>query len=153
MERVALASSSSSHFDEARRLTDAQATEEAAVELAVQISRNEIERFDWQDNDLETCLIMSLEESFSKRNSAASTERMNRSSTETPSGNSLSEKQDIKSDSTTSSSGLVGKDPNPKPNPNRLESYEAESTLTEVRVRVRVRIRVMIRLNPHTLIL
>lgn len=60
-ERVALASSSSSSLEEATRLSDFQATEQAALDLAVQMSRSDNDRFDWQD-DLETCLIMSLEE-------------------------------------------------------------------------------------------
>jgi hypothetical protein len=57
---VALASSSSS-LEEATRESDFQATEQAALDLAVQMSRSDNDRFDWQD-DLETCLTMSLEE-------------------------------------------------------------------------------------------
>ena len=59
-ERVALASSSSP-LEEATRESDFQATEQAALDLAVQMSRSDNDRFDWQD-DLETCLTMSLEE-------------------------------------------------------------------------------------------
>jgi hypothetical protein len=57
---VALASSSSP-LEEATRESDFQATEQAALDLAVQMSRSDNDRFDWQD-DLETCLTMSLEE-------------------------------------------------------------------------------------------
>ena len=45
-ERVALASSNSP-LEEATRQSDRQATEEAAVDLAVQMSRVDNERFDW----------------------------------------------------------------------------------------------------------
>jgi hypothetical protein len=31
----------------------------------IQMSRTDNERYDWQDDDLETCLMMSLEESYS----------------------------------------------------------------------------------------
>lgn len=59
-ERVALASSSSP-LEEATRESDFQATEQAALDLAVQMSRSDNDNFNWQD-DLETCLTMSLEE-------------------------------------------------------------------------------------------
>lgn len=49
---------------EATRLSDYQATEQAAVDLAVEMSCSDNERFDWQE-DLETCLSMSLEDSYS----------------------------------------------------------------------------------------
>ena len=62
-ERVALASSSFPLM-EATRLSDYQATEQAAVDLAVEMSCTDNERFDWQE-DLETCLSMSLEDSYS----------------------------------------------------------------------------------------
>ena len=66
-ERVALASSNSP-LEEATRQSDRQATEEAAVDLAVQMSRVDNERFDWQD-DLETCLSMSLQDLHHRRGS------------------------------------------------------------------------------------
>ena len=65
-ERVALASSTSSLVNIAR-VNGSEASEEAALDLAVQMSRNDDNRFSWQD-DIETCLSMSLEESYSKNN-------------------------------------------------------------------------------------
>ena len=65
-ERVALASSTSSIVNIAR-VNGSQASEEAALDLAMQMSRNDENRFSWQD-DIETCLSMSLEESYLKNN-------------------------------------------------------------------------------------
>ena len=68
-ERVAIALASSTiPLENVIRQSDTQATEQeqAALDLAVQMSQNDT-RFDWQD-DLETCLSMSLEESYSKKN-------------------------------------------------------------------------------------
>jgi hypothetical protein len=106
-ERVALASSSFPLM-EATRLSDYQATEQAAVDLAVEMSCNDNERFDWQE-DLETCLSMSLEDSYSgsTRDSAAATAIGSRQSN-TENGNALvSANQPAYSDSSMSSSTSV----------------------------------------------
>ena len=52
-------------FEIIARVNGSQASEEEALDLAVQMSRNDNNRFCWQD-DLETCLSMSLEESYLK---------------------------------------------------------------------------------------
>ena len=74
--RLQLASASAAHLEEARRVTDTAATEQAALDLVLQMShrdyqeqveqrsRADAQRFDWHDYDLETCLILSLEESY-----------------------------------------------------------------------------------------
>ena len=106
-ERVALASSSFPLM-EATRLSDYQATEQAAVDLAVEMSCNDNERFDWQE-DLETCLSMSLEDSYSgsARDSAAVTANRSRQSN-TENGSVLaSANQPAHSDSSMSSSTSV----------------------------------------------
>lgn len=74
-ERVAIALASSTiPLENVIRQSDTQATEQeqAALDLAVQMSQNDT-RFDWQD-DLETCLSMSLEESYSKKNKSGGSE-------------------------------------------------------------------------------
>ena len=71
-QRLTQASSSVLHLEEARRVTDAAATEQAALDLALQMSRRDHERYDWQDDDLETCLILSLEDSYSHSHSNTS---------------------------------------------------------------------------------
>lgn len=106
-ERVALASSSFPLM-EATRISDYQATEQAAVDLAVEMSCSDNERFDWQE-DLETCLSMSLEDTYSgsTRDSAAVTSNRSRSSN-TENGNALaSANQPEYGDSSMSSSTAV----------------------------------------------
>lgn len=87
---LALASSAGTSLEEARRVTDAEATEQAELDMAMELSRAHSERdrirddgngngnggtgrFNWQDDDLETCLIMSLEESYNNATANATT--------------------------------------------------------------------------------